>query len=90
MGLDHRPATFGCGRAARVVESGVGGGRWRSPEEEGRARGSKGKSGSRSSKQASMLVAAESRGGVAGPAVPSVLRRWRLAGVTVTVPVPCG
>jgi len=27
LGLDHRPATFGCGRAARVVESGVGGGR---------------------------------------------------------------
>jgi hypothetical protein len=41
-----------------------------------------------SGRQASRQVAAERRGGVVGPGVPSPLRRWRLAGLTVTV--PCG
>lgn len=80
--------------AAAVVESGVGCGRrrrrrrWRIGDRPKRRERKAAAVAFSSGRQASRQVAAERRGGVVGPGVPSPLRRWRLAGLTVTV--PCG
>lgn len=89
LGLDHRPATFGCCRGAC---GGVRSGRWAAKAEAMAIarRGERRREGEVKGKAAAGVAGSGRKPGkgVVGPAVPSALRRWRLAGGAVTV--PCG